>query len=480
MRTLIDVEEMITGFKEYDFKLFYDVLCEKTNTEKELFERMEICKYIKKNYEFEKNEVFKRIGELDVQFFKYIERKVDLKYGKKQYQLMLDYLRRLKDYFEISEVQISFDTIFDYFLYVTMFPDISKGVAFNNNINGWLFYKMGIAYENLKIYDVAEYNFNKCISCLPMSFTPYEELCRCSYMQGDYEKLEKYLKNCYKFAKTSQDLGNFYYYYCLYFFKTNNFQAAKAAAMIAYKFDIQLSYRNKILEIFKEIDENEDVISNVFVSKPENVLKQNGLPLWFSKDIVFATLVVYKACVTKAIDDKKIKATARKNLMYYKLNAYIEQIETNVFTDYNQILLEDYEISIKLNKKWKTRYVNDSTNDKGFILEAVDSDNTLLIALDKHNNISFDDLCNDFVDGLAKNNFNMSAPQHVLTIDKRDIVVFEADDGLKLKECYMIVEINGLNFVLSINTNINKEKNIKELYEIIHSMKHFDSINKKY
>ena len=211
MKTLQDVQELLSGFKEYDIKVFYAALCEKVNGEKDFFDKMEICKYIKQNYSYEKNEVFKRIAELDVEFFKYVERKVDLKFGKKEYQEMLNYLRKIKDYFEITEVQLSFDNVLDYFLYVTMFPDISKGVTFNNNLNGWLFFKMGIAYEQLKIYDVAEYNFNKCISCLPMSFSPYEEICKCCYAQEDYEKLKKCLDNCYKFATTSQDFGNFYY-----------------------------------------------------------------------------------------------------------------------------------------------------------------------------------------------------------------------------------------------------------------------------
>ena len=475
MRTLNDLQQLLSGFKEYDFKLFYSVLCEKINSENDLLSKMQICKFIKLKYEYEKNEVFDKIFDLEKQFFKFIENKVNLKYGKKQWQKMIFYLDSMCNYFELDDESVSFDSFYDYFLYITMYPEQTKDLQFKMGIEGWVHFKYGIAYRNLKKYDLAEIQLLTCIKCSPMSFVAYDELFKVAYEQGDYESLKKYLDLGYKIAKTNQDLGSYFYYYALYAYRCNNYQLTKALCQISLNFDMLPAQRNKLLEIFQAIMESDKIISTAFVASPNKILTQNNVPDWFSYEIMMSTLVLYKACLSKLIENKTIQSAARKSLMFYKLKDYVSQVETNVLTNENMYMLEDCGVSVKLNKKWQVRYKSTEIDTAGIILEAVDGDCTLTIIFDKNiNKYDFKKLCKDNLKKLKVANFETLDPREIHTINDKNILSVIVDK----KVCMMFTQVNDKFFIVSIDVNSDKKERIKELYKIIDSLRPFTSINR--
>ena len=477
MRTLTDLQNMLSGFKDFDFKLFYSVLCEKINTEEDFLSKMEICKYIKNNYQYEKNDVFDKIFDLEKQYFKYIENKVNLKYGKKQWQKMIDYLDLACQYFVLDDSNIVFDSFYDYFLYITINPQTTKDLTFKMGIEGWAYFKYGVAYSRLKRYDLAEKNLNCCLKCSPMSFVAYVELFKLSYEQNDFLKLKKYLDKSYNLAKISQDLGSYFYYYTLYAYHCNNYQLAKAICQISMGLDIMPAERNKLLEIFNDVMQSDKIISSVFVTNPVQVLKQNNVPIWFSYEIMSSTLVLYKACLSRLIENKTIQSLARKSLNFYRLKDYMAQIETNVLTNQNMYMFENCGISVELNKKWQVRFKSMENSTAGILLEAVDGDNTLTIIYDSNpNNYDFNTLCQENLKKLNIANFKTLNQKEIYTINKKNIMSFIVEE----KVCMMFTKVFDKFFIVSIDITSKKEEKIKELYKIIDTLRPFNSILLKY
>ena len=450
------------------------------STEEDLMSKMEICKYIKDNYQFEKNEVFDKIFDLEKQFFKYIEKKVNLKYGKKQWQKMIDYLDILSKYFALDETNIVFDSFYDYFLYISMNPQTTKGLVFKMGIEGWAYFKYGVAYSRLKRYDLAENNLNCCIKCSPMSFVAYDELLKIAYIQKDFQKLKRYLDNSHKLVKTSQDLGTFYYYYALYTWEMKNYQLTKAICQVAVGLDMLPSARNKLLEIFKDLMESNKVVVNVFATNPDKVLIKNNVPIWFSFDIMLATLMLYKACLSKIIDNKSLQLSSRKSLMFYRLQDYVTQIETNVLTNENMFMFENCEVCVKLKKKWQTRYKAEDDVSNGTLLEAIDGNNTLTIVLDKNVQCyDFETLCNENLNTLKRASFKIINCNKIETINGKQIFTAIVENQENTKVCMMFTQIEKMLFVVTTNIGTNKASVIKELYNIIDTLRPFNSINHK-
>lgn len=468
------LEELSGDNKDADLNILINEAKEKVNTEQELYDRMEICKYIKINYNYQQNSViYAQIGNFDREFFKYIESKVNFKNGKKQWNLMLDYINRVYDYFDISDDEVIFDTFEDYFLYLTMNPNIVN-LKFKQGIEGWIFYKRAIAYRNLKHYNLAINDLYSGIKCSPMSFAIYEELFKCYLKIKDYNKLKECLNLSYKIAKTSNDLSVFYYYMAQYYYKTNNLQVAKACAVYATKFDINFIQKNQLIEMFNTIVNMDNLVTDVFVARTEEVLKKHNIPIWYSQEMMLATILCYKTCVTKVIDNNMLKNLSRKRLITYRLNGYIEQIDTNEYTDQNMVLYENYEFSVKLSKKWKIIYkVDNNSLEQGTILDAINGDDTLTIVMDKNiNGLDFETIFNENIKDLNEHKINTEVLHEVTTITKKIIkrVIVNKDDKSVVMNFFMF---NNKMFIISAS----KMDYEKEIYKIINSFKTFLSIN---
>lgn len=482
MKTLQEVKNILTQDEIENLNILLREIDNSYETEEEIFNLMDICKFTKQNFRnYNRNtELFHKIGQLDKDFFKYIESKVNKKNAKKQWQSMIDYLLKLKEYFDISDNSLVFDDFEDYFLYSTM--NSKTPLPFKIGIEGWFFFKLGLAQRNLKQYDMAIESLHSCLKCSPMTFWAYVELLNCYLETNNLNEFKQSLDKSHTIVKSSVELGYYYYYSAIYYYKLNNYQVAKSCVIMATKFELNFVVKNKLAEIFKDITESKNILTNIFITEPEKVLIKNNIPVWYSEQIMIASLVLYKACVTKAIVNNQILNSVKKKLELYNLDAYKEQIDTNEFTDETMYLFENYKISVKLNKKWKLRYrIDNSEIKQGSILEAIDGNNTVTIVIDKNlDNLDFETLYYYNITNLKISGFTIINENNFTNINKKNIKTIIVDHKNDQNIYMVFTYVNNFLIIVSSNITTNIEDTKKELLKITDSINTFNSINHQF
>ena len=482
MKTLDEIKQTLSGNLDVDLDLLYNEITKQTDNETDFFNQMQICKYMKSlcdTYSNKSAVYLQKINKLEKEFFAYIESKVNIKNGKKQWDNMLYYLNIAFDYFDITDNKLVFDTFEDYFVFATLNPN-SFPVKFTTGIEGWLYYKRAIAYKNLKNYDMAIKDFNSCKKCSPMSYPAYFELCNCYLELKDYVNLKIVLDNSYKIIKSLEDLGSYYYLYSFYYLNKHNYQLAKACALYSLKFNISLVMRNKIVELLNNIISDKNIVTDVFNNLPEQILKKQKLPLWFAKEILASYLIMYKSCINNIINDKNLQKNIYKKLMMFRLKAYIEQIETNETTSQNMYMFEEYEFYLKLDKNWKVVFQKDDKElIEGSIMECVFNDDTLSFVIDKNKeNYDLDYLYKENLETLKEAGFNIIQENTYSTITKKNIKSIVV--GSKEQNVLMDFMLLDNNYLLIISTNqSNGSDKQKLLLKIINTIRSFKSINQQ-
>lgn len=483
MKSLNELQEDLTGNKEVDFDLIYNEMCSQVYEEQDFFKQMELCKFLKKNcetYSLKSSIYLQKINQLEKEFFTYIEKKVNLKNSKKQWDNMIYYLNIAFDYFDINNKVIIFDNFEDYFIYSTL---NIKGEKYNftSGINGWLYYKRAFAYKNLKIYDKAIDDLQSCIKCSPMSFMPFELLANCYLDLKDCDNLKKCLEDSYKIIKTFEDLGCYYFYYAQYFYLCKNFQMVKACAFYGLKFNLSLNMKNKIVGLINEILADKFVVTDAFNMLPEELLLKKNIPTWFSKDIMISYLVLYKACVRNVVDNKNLKNSVRKKLYQFKLNAYAQQIEINETTNENMYLFENLGFCCKLSKNWQVIYINENKNLKdGTLMQCINNDDSISFVVDVNSQkYSLEYLYNMNIETLKNSGFTFIKQKDIFTINKNTIksLIVKSKSNKKVLMNFLMLD-NNILLILSTNMQ-NDDSSDKLLLNIIKTIQIYKPIKIK-
>ncbi len=483
MKTLEEIKQTLSGNLDIDLDLLYNEIIKQTDNEKDYFSQMQICKYMKSLCDTYSNKsviYLQKINKLEKEFFAYIESKVNIKNGKKQWDNMIYYLNIAYDYFDVTDNKLVFDNFEDFFIFATLHPN-SFPIKFTTGIEGWLYYRRAIAYKNLKNYDMAIKDFNSCIKCSPMSYPAYFELCNCYLELKDFVNLKIVLDKSYNIIKSMEDLGAYYFLYSYYYYNNNNYQLSKACALYSLKFNLSFVMRNKILELLNNILLNNKVVTDAFNNLPEQVLSKQKLPLWFSKEIMASYLIMYKSCINNIIDDKNLRKNVRKKLMMYKLKDYVLQIETNETTTQNMYMFEQYEFYFKLDKKWKVVFQKDDPSlIEGAIFECVYNNDTLSFVIDRNKEkYDFEYLYQQNLKTLKNSRFGIIQESSFSTIGKKNIksVIIGSNDKQNVLMNFILLD-NNILLIISTNQSNEIDKQ-KLLLNIISTIQDFKSINQQ-
>ncbi len=483
MKTLDEIKQTLSGNLDVDLDLLYNEITKQTDNETDFFNQMQICKYMKSLCGTYSNKLaiyLQKINKLEKEFFAYIEKKVNIKNGKKQWDNMIYYLNIAFEYFEVTDNKLVFDNFENFFIFATLHQN-SFPIKFTTGVEGWLYYRRAIAYKNLKNYDMAIKDFKSCLKCSPMSFPAYFELCN-SYLElKDFESLKFFLDKSYNIIKSLEDLGAYYYLYSFYFYNKNNYQLAKACALYSLKFNLSFVMRNKILQLLNSILLNDKVVTDAFNNLPEQVLGKHKLPLWFSKNIMASYLIMYKSCINNIINDKTLQKNVRKKLNMYKLKSYALQIETNETTSQNMYMFEEYEFYFKLDKKWKVVFQkDDSSLVEGAIFECIYNDETLSFVIDRNKEkYDLELLYQENLKTLKNSGFEIIKENNFSTITKKNIKSVLVGSGEKQNVLMNFILLDN-NILLIISTNQSNETDKQKLLlNIISTIENFKSINQQ-
>lgn len=473
MKKLSDIYTTLTQ-SEKDFPLFLDLLNQPTPTEDDLFAIMDIAKFVKDNYMYHGGQLEVKLLNLDKEIFAYIESKVNIKNSKRDWDGMLFYLDKLAYYFPISKDVLIFDGVEDFTLYSMIFPQ--KHIRLSFGIEHWYFLKRGVAYRHKEDYKNAIQNFNNAIKCAPMSMIPYEELIGTYFDKDDINSAKIVLDKYYKFARTSYHLGVFYYYTALYYYKKNNYFVAYICIWYALRFDLTLAMRNSLAEKLSEIMSNESLIVGAFGTIEYKSLNANKIPVWYSLEILNASIEMYKACILSPLEEfKSLKKSLRKKLIQYKLSAYVEKIETNANSNKYMFLFDLPSLSLKVDKNWQIIYENNETVD-GVMLELENGQDTMTVIMRKSTS-QLDILYNEEMEKTKKSGCKIKSEQQITTINKTNLRIVDLyfDSSLNMK--FMYLKIGEMFIIISLVSKDNTGGE-RTLLEVANSIKQYNNIEK--
>ncbi len=473
MKKLADIFSQLTH-TDKDFPLFLDVLDQKASNEDDFFAIMDIAKYVKDNYLYHGSKLESKILNLDKEVFAYLESKVNKKNAKRDWNGMLFYLDKVEHYFPISKDVTIFDGVEDFYLYSMLFP--KKRIRLCFGIEHWFFLKKGVAYRHKEDYKNAILNFENSIKCAPLSMIPYEELIATYFETHDYDSAKTVLDKYHMFARTFYHLGVFYYYTALYYYEKHNYFVAHACIWYALGFDLSLSMRNSLLEKLNEIMKNQTLVFGAFGSvSGAKALTANNVPVWFSKNILTATLDMYKASFVSRIQElKQFKKSVRRKLMLYKLSAYVEQIETNMDSNQYMFLLNLPSIALTIDKNWQVVYENDESY--GIVLELENADDTLTVGVKKSEK-TLDELYQGELDQILSSGCKLKNQTQLTTIKNGDLKIADVVMGQNFNMKILFVKKGDYLVTFSLMSK-NDHDNEKFLLNIASTIKFYNNIDK--
>ena len=473
MKKLADIFSQLTH-TDKDFPLLIEVLDQKSSTEDEFFAIMDIAKYVKDNYLYHGSNIEQKILKLDKEVFAYLESKVNKKNAKRDWNGMLFYLDKVEHYFPISKDVTIFDSVEDFYLYSMLFP--KKHIKLCFGIEHWFFLKKGVAYRHKEDFKNAIQNFEYSIKSAPLSMPPYEELIGTYFENHDYDSAKVVLDKYYMFARTFYQLGIFYYYNALYYYQKGNYFVAHACIWYALGFDLSLAMRNSLLEKLNEIIGKQNLVLGAFGAvSGAKALQANNVPVWFSKQILLATLDMYKSSFVSRIPElKQFKKSVRRKLMLYKLSAYVEQIETNMDSNQYMFLLNLPSISLKIDKNWQLVYENNE--NFGVALELENSNDTLTVSVSKTIK-DFDELYKEELDKILSSGCELKNQRDLTTIKNKNIKIADVVLGQDFNMKILYLKFGDYLLTLSY---VSKQQlnNDNLLLTIANSMKFYNNIDK--
>ncbi len=473
MKKLSDIFTTLTH-TDKDFPMLLDMLNQPTPAEDDFFAVMDIAKYIKDNYMYHGTQLEIKLLNLDKEIFAYLESKVNIKNSKRDWDGMLFYLDKVNYYFTISKDVLIFDGVEDFYLYSMLFP--KKRIRLSFGIEHWYFLKRGVAYKHKQDFKNAISNFENAIKCAPMSMSPYEELIGVYFEKGDVDKGKEILDKFYTLCRTPYHLGVFYYYTALYYYQKGNLFVSHICIWYALRFDISLAMRNTLVEKLTDIMSNDNLIVGAFGTLGYESLNANSIPAWYSKEILNASLDMYKACFMSSLAEvKSFKKSLRKKLMQYKLSAYVERIETNAETDKYMFLLEEPSISLKVDKKWQIIYENGETINS-VVLELLSEQDTLTVSIFKTSD-ELNTLYNEEIKKMISSGCEIKNEQQITSINKKTIRSADVYMGPKFRMKLIYLKIGDNFVVLSLVSKDNSTKG-NSLLQVANSIKSYNNIEK--